>query len=398
MKIYPLITLKRYAEQVIMFPFVLLGKGIAVFRPLKEEYDVFMFFPSYGLGGAEKVHAAVVAAMYHEKVIVFFTKRSQNDKLLHLFQRPNAKVVEIDHFTGSKWMYWANFIYRGICAQYINSQRKRTAVFNGQCNFAYKLMPHLRKDILTTELIHVSEKKFGWVTFPYIPFIDKRVMVADSIIRQIMQHYRELGIPGKYDARARKILYTVPVPETLPVRTPHPVKRIAYFGRGGYQKRLHLLFEIVRKCLAATLPVEFHFAGTFEDEVPQDLKSSVHWHGRISSDEEMYRLHGQMDVLLMTSLFEGFPVVIMEAMSCGVAIVATAVDGIPEHITDERNGFLIHATEEAAIVEEGFRHVSRLIGDDVLLASIAQNNHQYAIDHFSKAVFDRAYRDLLELP
>ncbi|GEP97300.1 glycosyltransferase family 4 protein [Chitinophaga cymbidii] len=398
MKIYPLITLKRYAEQVIMFPFVLLGKGIAVLRPLQEEYDVFMFFPSYALGGAEKVHAAVVAAMHSEKVIVFFTKRSQNDKLRHFFARPDVKLVEIDRYTGSKWMYWANFIYRGICAQYINSQRRKTAVFNGQCNFAYKLLPHLRKDILKTELIHVSEKKFGWVTFPYIPFINKRVMVADSIIRQIMQQYRELGIPEKYDARARKILYTVPVPETLPARLPHPVKKIAYFGRGGYQKRLYLLFAIVRKCQAAALPVEFHFAGTFEDEVPEDLKPLVHWHGRIGSDEEMYRLHAQMDILVMTSLFEGFPVVIMEAMSCGVAIVATAVDGIPEHIVDDRNGMLIRATEEAAIVEEGFRHVSRLAADDALLASIAQNNHQYAVDHFSKAVFDRAYRNLLELP
>lgn len=381
-----------------MFPFVLLGKGIAVFRPLKEEYDVFMFFPSYGLGGAEKVHAAVVAAMHKEKVIVFFTKQSRNDKLLHLFRLPNAKLVEISRYTGSKWMYWANFVYRGICAQYINGQRKRTAVFNGQCNFAYKLMPHLRKDILTTELIHVSEKKFGWVTYPYIPFINKRVMVADSIIRQIMQQYRELGIPGKYDARARKILYTVPVPPTLPERLPHPVKKVYYFGRGGYQKRLQLVFEIVRKCLADALPVEFHFAGTFEDEIPEDLKPVIHWHGRISNDEEIYRLHQQMDVLLMTSLFEGFPVVIMEAMSCGVAIVATAVDGIPEHITDLRNGLLIRATAEPAIVEEGYAHIKRLIADDALLQLIAVNNHQYAVDHFSKAIFDKAYRELLELP
>jgi glycosyltransferase involved in cell wall biosynthesis len=397
MKIYPWLTLKRYIEQLIMLPFVLLGRIIALCKPLPEAYDVFFFFPSYGIGGAEKINAAVVAAMKDKKVIVFFTKVSPNSALKHMFTLPHVAFHDISRHTDNKKIYWMNFIYRGICAQYINSQKKRPAVFNGQCNFAYKLFPHLRRDIVKAELIHTSEKKFGWVTFPYVPLIDKRVMIAQNIIDQNLRYYRELGIPGKYDARIHKIFYTAPVPPVYVPKQEHDRVRIYYVGRGGYQKRVNLIMEIVRQSLAAGLPFEFHFAGSFEDEIPEDVKPHIHWHGIISGTAEMYALHQQMDIMIMTSLFEGFPIAIMEAMSCGVAIVSTAVDGIPEHIVDYEGGLLIREMDEQQIVASGLEKLRILAGDKALLAKISRHNHQYALDHFSVEVFDKAYRDLLEI-
>jgi len=389
--------LKRYIEQIIMFPFVLLGKIIAWCRPLPEEYDVFCFFPSYGIGGAEKINAAVVAALADKKVILFFTRVSPNSALKHMFMVPHAAFHDISRYTDNKALYWMNFIYRGMCAQYINGQKKKPAVFNGQCNFAYKLFPHLKSGVLKTELIHTSEKKFGWVTFPYVPFIDKRVMIAQNIIDQNLRYYRELGIPARYDMRIQKIFYTAPVPPVYLPKPDHTPVRIYYVGRGGYQKRVHLIMEIVRKSLAQKLPFEFHFAGSFEDEIPEIIKPHIHWHGMISSTEEMYALHQQMDIMIMTSLFEGFPIAIMEAMSCGVAIVSTAVDGIPEHIVDYERGLLIRETNEDQIIDSGLEKLRILASDKALLQRISRNNHQYALDHFSVAVFNKAYRRLLEI-
>ena len=66
------------------------------------------------------------------------------------------------------------------------------------------------------------------------------------------------------------------------------------------------------------------------------------------------------DILLMTSLFEGFPLIIMEAMSKGVVPITTAVDGICDHITSGYNGLLINEIDEEKIVEEGVRKINQL--------------------------------------
>jgi glycosyltransferase involved in cell wall biosynthesis len=395
MPLYPWIQLKRYIEQVIMFPFVLAGKLVARLNPLPEkEYDLFCFFPIYGLGGAEKVHASVLRAVPDKKVIVFFTRKSDEVEMKRFFTLPHVTIKDISRYTDNKWLYGFNFLYRGICAQYINQQDHAPTVFNGQCNFAYKLFPHIRKNILKTELIHNAEKRFGWITFPYIPVIDKRAMITQLIIDQHINYYRELGIPSLYDSRITQIQNTVPVPKQYTVHSPGDTLKVYYAGRSGWPKRLYLILEIARKALAAQLPIEFHFAGNFESEIPADIRPHIHWHGLITDEKSMYDLHKQMDVLIMTSAFEGFPLSIMEAMSCGVAIVSTAVDGIRGNIIDGVAGLLIHETEEEAIVTSGLEKLKRLSADRELLQQISRNNYEYAVTHFSEAKFNKAYRDL----
>ena len=48
-----------------------------------------------------------------------------------------------------------------------------------------------------------------------------------------------------------------------------------------------------------------------------------------------------IDILVLTSLWEGLPRVFPQAMASGIPVVATGVDGIPEAIQDGINGFLL---------------------------------------------------------
>jgi glycosyltransferase involved in cell wall biosynthesis len=52
------------------------------------------------------------------------------------------------------------------------------------------------------------------------------------------------------------------------------------------------------------------------------------------------RLLAAADALLLTSVSEGVPVTIIEAMAAGVPVAATAVGGVPELIDDGRTGLL----------------------------------------------------------
>jgi glycosyltransferase involved in cell wall biosynthesis len=56
-----------------------------------------------------------------------------------------------------------------------------------------------------------------------------------------------------------------------------------------------------------------------------------------------------LDLLVVNSSAEPFGLVILEAMACGTPVLATAVDGIPEIITHDENGWLVRAGDEQAL-------------------------------------------------
>lgn len=68
------------------------------------------------------------------------------------------------------------------------------------------------------------------------------------------------------------------------------------------------------------------------------LEDAVHFPG-LQEDVRPYL--AAMDVYMISSLFEGLPLALLEAMSMECAVVSTAVGGIPEVIRDGRNGFLV---------------------------------------------------------
>ena len=53
----------------------------------------------------------------------------------------------------------------------------------------------------------------------------------------------------------------------------------------------------------------------------------------------------QADLLLLTSLYESFSLAALEAMACGVPVLAPKVGGIPEVVVDGKTGFLYPAEE-----------------------------------------------------
>ena len=76
------------------------------------------------------------------------------------------------------------------------------------------------------------------------------------------------------------------------------------------------------------------------------LRDSVTLVGPLARDAIIAELRGA-DVLVAPSVVsargqrEGIPVVLMEAMSCGLPVVASRLSGIPELVEDERNGLLV---------------------------------------------------------
>ena len=50
---------KRKIENLIILPLILIGKLIEVILSPKNNYDIYLFFPFYEVGGAEKIHLQI---------------------------------------------------------------------------------------------------------------------------------------------------------------------------------------------------------------------------------------------------------------------------------------------------------------------------------------------------
>jgi glycosyltransferase involved in cell wall biosynthesis len=77
------------------------------------------------------------------------------------------------------------------------------------------------------------------------------------------------------------------------------------------------------------------------------------------------------DIAVMSSVKEGLPYFILEAMSAGLPIVATKVGGIPEIVSDDENGFLIESKNPIALAEK-----IKVLAEDINLRNQFGNNNQ----------------------
>lgn len=89
-------------------------------------------------------------------------------------------------------------------------------------------------------------------------------------------------------------------------------------------------------------PDEANYVHALEAQVRElGLSSNVRFAGRIAHGPALWEFYRQADVFVLTSLTEGTPNVISEAMAKGLPIVASRVGGIPELVRDGLNGYLV---------------------------------------------------------
>ena len=66
---------------------------------------------------------------------------------------------------------------------------------------------------------------------------------------------------------------------------------------------------------------------------------------------DITRILSIMDVFVLTSLIEGLPNTILEAMACGLPVVATNVGGIPEVVENGKSGILVEPRDYSSIAD-----------------------------------------------
>jgi len=103
----------------------------------------------------------------------------------------------------------------------------------------------------------------------------------------------------------------------------------------------------------------------------------------------MARYYQAADVYVHAAKSDTFPNTILEALACGLPVVATAIDGIPEQIDEGRTGFLVPRGDAEGMAQRVVRLLERE-GIRLLMAGEAQ---QMVKDRFDIHQQVRAYLD-----
>lgn len=103
------------------------------------------------------------------------------------------------------------------------------------------------------------------------------------------------------------------------------------------------------------------------------------------------------DIFVYPSHHEGMPMAVIEAMACGLPVVATRVGGLPDLIQDGVNGILVEPEKPAQLAAG----LGKLAGDDDLRNSMQKVSYQFANDRYDiethvtqlVAIYEKALSD-----
>lgn len=145
--------------------------------------------------------------------------------------------------------------------------------------------------------------------------------------------------------------------------------------------------------------LELHIVGGGNDEVAIKRLSNelgltqrgVEFKGKLQGDELIQELQ-QADALVLNSRYENQPVVILEALSCGIPVIAPSIAGIPEVINENR-GILFNKEDSEALKNSMIAfHSNKAQYNKLELRVYCQNTFSYSS---VASKLDTLYRKIL---
>ena len=257
-------------------------------------------------------------------------------------------------------------------------------------DLAFLLYPHF----LTKE----SARYYGHID-EAVRWTDHIIAVSQSTRRDTIQH---LGVPedkitvvheaanpifrpiDRQEARDQvRDRHGVDAPFVLFVSTIEPRKNVPTLLRAMWQL-IECYKEEVHLVLAGGKGWLFEDAFAVVDEL--DLDGRVHFVGRVTS-EELLSLYNAAELLAHPAFYEGFGLPPLEAMACGLPVIASNVASLPEVVGDA--GLLIdpHDIDELTVA------MWRILNDPDLRQELIDKGQRQA----ARFSWERAARETLEI-
>lgn len=363
---------------------------------------LLLAIPFSVVGGAERLLSGLCRYLAsNDWRIVVVTTLEQNTSFgstIEWFKEITPEVYELTKFLELK--------EREDFIKYLIKSRKPDCLVNAGSRLIYEMLPEIElanESLCVVDLLfnteghvksHIEYKRFISFAFAesqevFVWLLDVAGWPADKIKRLSsgidLLHFQPTPRPqfliDKLDIVERDLV-------------------VGFSGRLSREKGPDVFLEVARLCDGIpNIRFVMTGAGPMSDELIEKIKllrSSVKFDyvGLVDDVEAYLALY---DVLILPSRFDGRPFVVMEALACGVPVIASNVGALSELIEDGRNGYLVPAGNAKIFAEKvrGLAQDRSLLGKLKIAARSTSESKFDAVQAYRE--YEAALRDVVQL-
>jgi len=323
-----------------------------------KKAKIIHLIASTGMGGAEQVLIDICTSLRNDRFQFEAAIFKSPDKSMHcqLAEALHSRDVKVHYITMKSPIYT-----HGCEAFRIARLMARQDISILHCHGSRaNVIGVLAAKISGTPVISTVH---GWITdsrkMMFYKWLDLQALKHHDWLLPVSERLRNELLQHHIDTNRLTLLRNIPPAGNGSKNvTKHStgakdVIQLGYVGRISKEKGIDCLLAAM-KILNSRQSCNLHVIGdgperqSAEQRVQEwGLEKKVFFHGYVRDMERYYKM---LDVLILPSFTEGTPLVVLEAMTFGLAIIATRVGGIPEILTDGENGIIVNpgSTDELA--------------------------------------------------
>lgn len=228
--------------------------------------------------------------------------------------------------------------------------------------------------------------------------------IADAIVTN--SNSQEIFISKNFSflcSKVHTIINFVDVNRFTPAREPvrNDTLRIVTVARYTQQKNVLTYLKAIRMVKEMGLNVHFDWYGdkkqnpSYWDEIEKNFKllSIADYLTLHDSNHKIEEEYHKADIFCLPSLFEGYPNVVVEAMSCGLPILCSNVFENPFIVQNGKNGFVFDPNDVKDIVSAIKKMVSLSSEERQEMGKL---NRQLCLERNTEEIFLKSYVELIE--
>ena len=367
----------------------------------KKKAIYFLIRDIYGKGGTEKfartLSLCLAQAGYKIKVVT-----GKNWKVSglypHFANRVEIKLISVLHcrVLGTFWyLLMLTFYlllrrkeyllvqifflkYTALVASLVGKLLRKKIICRLSCGGRFSDVLALRRKFAGSLLVWMAKKK-----------IDVFVVMSHAMEEELVEY----GFPGE---KIRLIPNGVDTDFFQPtvVKKPSQDKKILFVGRLTEQKGVEYLLQAISSIRFDRMQLVIVGEGerySYLQKLAEHLsvRDKVIFTGFQS---QILPYLQAADLFVLPSLAEGLSNALLEAMACGLPVVATRVSGNQDVIEDGVNGFLVEPKDVRGLAEA----IEKILVDEKLAEKMGQANRQKIMEKYSLQVTVDRYRNLYE--
>ena len=363
------------------------------------------------IGGPAR-NAVLLSEGFRDTVLVCGEVEGSEGDMMYLAREKGIKPVIIKELGRElswkdDWLaFWK--IYKIICKEkpdIIHTHTAKAGTLGRMAGILYNLNQPRRMPSATCAVLvhtfhgHVFHGYFGRIKTAFFIcverflalFTDKIITVSENLKKELVEKFK---ITPENKISVIELGFELDELFKLPPRENKEVINIGIVGRLVPVKNHKMLFKVAKRVKGKGLRVKIAVIGDGEmrEELEKyvielGIEDKVEFRGWIKDLKAIYE---GLDIVVLTSLNEGTPVSLIEAMAAGRPVVTTNVGGVKDIVEDGKSGYLV----ESGNVEEFTKKLLELVRDPEKRRTFGQNGRNIVKNRFTK---ERLIKDTKEL-